>query len=537
MNADHKKSYGDAMLSDEALIRAIVAPVFDTKFYCQRYPDVAANDDDALDHYIASGWREGRWPNAKFDSSFYLAANPDVRTEGLNAFAHFLLRGAYEGRKFHPLIVRPARHAVASAKSPREQSRNAEALVDLANLSYANLDTKLQAAKGMIISLSHDQYWRIGGGVQNAVADEQRIAASLGWNYLHLCPVWQLPMLADTTRAELFRVAVTLNGKSLGLTAFADVIAIARGEAAKFGEVKCVIHQLLGHVPELVEELILACRTPSPFVWIHDHFTLCPSFAMQRNNVADCGGPPIKSPACQICNSGIERPDHFARMSRLFSTTRPVVLSPSSTFLNFWQTHTTMNYTRGMVVPYCRVEFDPDVPAAGTVSKIRVGFLGAPTYRKGWDTFATLAKRHTGDSRYEFLQLGWADPHSTNVTHVYVKVSPDDRHAMVNAIVAAEIDVAVNWSLFYESFSFATIEAIAGGAFIITRRGAGNIWPLVSGINAQRGYATDSEFELQTLFASGQVLHLMSNADRRRGKLIIGSAIAQVLFGQGIEQE
>ena len=347
------KVTSDAILSDEAFVRTVIAPVFDTKFYRQRYPEVAANDDDALSHYITSGWREGRWPNAEFDSAFYLTENPDVLKDGLNPFAHFLVRGAYEGRKFRRPPENAARQAIASARPLREQSRGAEVLTDLATLTRDDLVNELQAARGMVISLSHDQYWRVGGGVQNAVADEQRIAAALGWNYLHLCPVRQLPMLADPTRAELFEVAVTLNGQSLGATAFANVIAIAEAEAAKPGEVKCVIHQLLGHAPELVEELIFACQTPSPFVWTHDHFTLCPSFAMQRNNVADCGGPPVNSPACQICNSGAERPGHVARMSKLFGMVRPVVLSPSATFLKFWQAHTTMEYARGMVVPRC----------------------------------------------------------------------------------------------------------------------------------------------------------------------------------------
>lgn len=522
---------------NEDYVRTVVGPAFDAKFYQRNYPGVASTEDAALSHYITTGWREGRWPNPDFDTAFYLAANPDVTASGCNPLLHFLLHGAYEGRRFRAPPKSPARRAVAAARPLREQAQSAQGLTDLPPVSRADLVRTLARSAGMVISVSHDQYWRVGGGVQNAVADEQRIADSHGWTYLHICPVRQLPMLADPMPAQSFEVAITVNGEPLGAATFDLVIDIAAAEARTRGEVKCVIHQLLGHVPELIQTLVIACRTPAPFVWTHDHFTLCPSFAMQRNNLTDCGGPPVNSPACQICNSGPERPDHVERIARFFATTRPVVLSPSDTFLNFWRSHTNMIYERSRVVPYCRIVLDSDATPAKPASRLRVGFLGAPAFRKGWEAFATLAERHAGDTRYEFIQLGWADPNAANVAHIFVKVSPDDRQAMVNAIAAAEIDVVVNWSLFFESFSFATIEAIAAGAFVIARRAAGNIWPLVSSINGARGLPIDTEYELQALFASGRVLELVFERDRRYGRLVIGSAIATVLFEQDTDTQ
>jgi hypothetical protein len=40
--------------------RAIYGEVFDGSWYLADNPDVAASEVDALTHYLASGWREGR---------------------------------------------------------------------------------------------------------------------------------------------------------------------------------------------------------------------------------------------------------------------------------------------------------------------------------------------------------------------------------------------------------------------------------------------------------------------------------------------
>jgi Ca2+-binding RTX toxin-like protein len=53
-------------------------PLFDSLFYFSRNTDVHFAGANALDHFNASGWHEGRDPNALFDTSGYLAVNKDV---------------------------------------------------------------------------------------------------------------------------------------------------------------------------------------------------------------------------------------------------------------------------------------------------------------------------------------------------------------------------------------------------------------------------------------------------------------------------
>lgn len=82
--------------------RAASRPVglggFNEAFYLWKYPDVAAQGIDPLNHYIEHGWREGRDPCESFSTLGYLAHNPDVRASGVNPLVHFWESGLAEGR-------------------------------------------------------------------------------------------------------------------------------------------------------------------------------------------------------------------------------------------------------------------------------------------------------------------------------------------------------------------------------------------------------------------------------------------------------
>ncbi|WP_375459900.1 cadherin-like domain-containing protein, partial [uncultured Enterovirga sp.] len=71
---------------------------FDTNWYLQAHPDVAAAGVNPLDHYLQFGAREGRDPSTRFDTDYYLASNPDVAAAGMNPLDHFLEYGLDEGR-------------------------------------------------------------------------------------------------------------------------------------------------------------------------------------------------------------------------------------------------------------------------------------------------------------------------------------------------------------------------------------------------------------------------------------------------------
>ena len=80
-----------------------IAGRFDDAFYRASNPDIDwERTEDALDHYLVHGWREGRDPAPDFSTGGYLAANPEIAASGANPFAHFVVFGEAEGREGRP---------------------------------------------------------------------------------------------------------------------------------------------------------------------------------------------------------------------------------------------------------------------------------------------------------------------------------------------------------------------------------------------------------------------------------------------------
>lgn len=114
------------------------SPLFDSAWYTDRYPDIAASSLAPLRHYLRWGGKEGRDPHPLFDThhflaqldgqasdppllhylamdpltapsphplfdgAAYLAGNPDVAEAGLHPLEHYVRHGGHEGRQPHP---------------------------------------------------------------------------------------------------------------------------------------------------------------------------------------------------------------------------------------------------------------------------------------------------------------------------------------------------------------------------------------------------------------------------------------------------
>ena len=73
-------------------------PLVDNLFYYSTYHDIWAAGIDPSAHYHASGWHEGRDPNAFFSTSWYLSTNGDIAAAGIDPLNHYDQSGWHEGR-------------------------------------------------------------------------------------------------------------------------------------------------------------------------------------------------------------------------------------------------------------------------------------------------------------------------------------------------------------------------------------------------------------------------------------------------------
>jgi hypothetical protein len=85
-----------AVAASSDQIHRVISTAVDAGFYRAVYLDLEGVDP--VEHYAASGWREGRDPAPWFSTSDYLRLNADVAGLDVNPLYHFLTDGRREGR-------------------------------------------------------------------------------------------------------------------------------------------------------------------------------------------------------------------------------------------------------------------------------------------------------------------------------------------------------------------------------------------------------------------------------------------------------
>ncbi|MEO0417717.1 MAG: glycosyltransferase [Pseudomonadota bacterium] len=78
--------------------RELCAKYFDLEHYRKVSGTASFTSKNGLDHYLASGWREGLDPSMNFSTRGYLDLYPDVTEGDINPLIHFVLHGQFEGR-------------------------------------------------------------------------------------------------------------------------------------------------------------------------------------------------------------------------------------------------------------------------------------------------------------------------------------------------------------------------------------------------------------------------------------------------------
>lgn len=372
-------------------------------------------------------------------------------------------------------------------------------------------------SSGIVLSISHDNYRVIPGGVQLCIQKEQNAATARGLSYLHLHPWQPLPCLAGTSGGGKLPVTLLLNGDLVGTTHMSGVTQAIERCVTAGKTVDMVIHHLMGHSLEAVADLARAAKVRDLPFWLHDFFTLCPSYTLQRNGLAFCGAPDARSNACGLCVFGPSRPEHLARMAAFFEALPITAIAPSDHTAAFWSSRSKLPVRRLTTVPHV-VLTETARPMAGQgndtvkakAAPITVGYLGAMVDHKGWPVFVRLINRF-GGAGIRFVVLSDRSANVGEDASSKVHVTTDTPDAMSRAVRDAKVDVVLQWASWAETFSFTTFEAMLGGAWVLTNPVSGNVQASV--LSSGRGAVLEDEAALVAFFADGGLENLV--AERR----------------------
>lgn len=498
---------------------------FDSVFYLTRQPDAAVPGEQAFNHYLEIGWKDGRDPNGWFSTRRYLETHPDVAVNGINPFVHYVLTGRREGRDlgqslgFRPDLIRNSAgfealvQALAHAVPDREASADVYLRSRLADAS---------PGQAIHVTVSHDNYTETLGGVQLCLRLEAEALKAEGRALIHLFP-GQSTSVVDVDR-KVSRMGVLVGEVFAG---YHDAETIGRALASVINgrEATLAVHSLIGHRVEDLIAVVGPLAFRETFYWLHDFSSLCANYALLRNDAIFCGAPPPESIACEICAYGERRQVQLAAHLAFMDAVNPTVISPSESALSLWRSRFPWREPRAVVSPHARLVPAPrrrpgsEVDAHTADRPLRVGFLGMPTIHKGWPVFARLVRRLAGDPRYEFHHLAKSSEDLPGLIWTEVEPSQDNATPMIEAVRDRQLDVALIWSLWPETFCFAAYEALAGGAVIVTNPDSGNVQDLVRKLN--HGAIIEDDGVLDALLDAGDLMKF-----RRDGPSLYAPALA-----------
>lgn len=72
--------------------------LFDEEYYNNKYPWVAEQTSNLLEHYLKEGYKKGMNPSESFDNDYYLSY-PDVKKSNMNPLIYYALYDIYKGRR------------------------------------------------------------------------------------------------------------------------------------------------------------------------------------------------------------------------------------------------------------------------------------------------------------------------------------------------------------------------------------------------------------------------------------------------------
>lgn len=505
--APHVRKKGVAKDHD----RELVSGAFDSEYYLAANADVAAAGVDPLEHFLTSGWREGRNPNLWFSVSHYLDFYPDVAAANINPFLHYLMAGKAEGRL--PRHDLGFRYDIISSIQPLEkrieEARKwspAQKVSPIRKFTKALDRAARLETKGLYLSVSHDDFTENVGGVQLVLMRESAAVDEMGFDHLHLFPSTVIPVAELDNRDPV--LGVVLNRKRVGFFRSSEIEHELRRVAPRMRSRPFVIHSLIRHNAQALVSLLKAAGCKSGWYWVHDYSSICTGYTLLRNDVEFCGGPPPTSTACSICVYGGLRVAQMKAHELLFEELDLTVLAPSEAALDTWKAGVSViapaQVHEHLTFGLAKKPSDRKVRASG--NPLRIAYVGQAVSHKGWLAFRELALKFGKDPRYEFHHVGKDPCPGVPVVFTEVAVGPNDLDKMVRKLGELKIDVALLWSLWPETFCIAAAEALQAGAAVFTFKDSGNVAAMVR--KTGFGEVFDSEADLERLFETGEVVKL-----------------------------
>lgn len=317
-----------------------------------------------------------------------------------------------------------------------------------------------------VIAISYGDYTQGTGGTDKVILAQQFLLNKAGYDVVHISPYYNLRFWY-----------LLINGEFQGV--YSNYRLKAYLYSKKMMKLCGIfIHHLKNIQIDSLYSILDYCDVPI-FYYLHDYYTICPKSGLIKEDGIFCGNGFPTAIKCRGCS-------YFEESGKLINKIRPFLkkyenritfIAPSESAKNVW-IKDYPQYADKIRVIYHQMlsgEYIGNRNLLCDEEPLKIGFVGYQKPLKGWKQFKEAVKYVQKLNLNEiFFQFGWGEERLKNVEQVDVdfKVSMT---AMTDALRYRDIDVAVIWSMWPETYAYTYYEALSANCFVLTNHLSGNV--------------------------------------------------------------
>lgn len=354
-----------------------------------------------------------------------------------------------------------------------------------------------------VIAISYGDYTQGTGGTDKVIMAQQTLLNNTGYDVIHISPYYNLKLWS-----------LLINGEFKGIYSNHRLKAYLYSE--KMVKLCAIfVHHLKNIEIDLLDNILDYCDVPI-FYYLHDYYTICPESGLIKEDGMFCGNgfPSVRK--CSGCT-------YFEKSLELINQIRPFLkkhenkitfIAPSESAKNLWIKDYPQYAGKVKVIYHQELsgEYIGNRDLLCDEEPLKIGFVGYQKPLKGWKQFKEAVKNTQQLNLNErFFQFGWGEEKLMGVEQVDVdfKVSMT---AMTDALRYRNINVAVIWSMWPETYAYTYYEALAANCFVLTNPLSGNVCCQIQ--SRKNGVVVD---DLKKMLCDEKMLRKMVNDFRMNG--------------------
>lgn len=330
-----------------------------------------------------------------------------------------------------------------------------------------------------VLSFSHDNPFENAGGIQKIIRHEVQNTNSQT-RYISIFPFQSYPFTISDNKIDkkLNILGIAIDGIFKGYT-ISSAVYNAFIEAFDATNVTCILHHVFGFDTKKLSNFLKILKGKSNiYFWVHDYCTSCISYTLLREDLHQCKSPSLNSIYCEFCIYGDERKRHTNSMKLITKISSITFVYPSkSAYENAQEGYSTIpKESKSIILPHVKLK-DPKLRKRKINTRhhnLRIAFIGSPVHHKGWEEFNLLTKIPKISNCIDWYHYGKGVVPKTVISK-YFDGTKNDGTDLLKTIKEDDIDVAIIWPLWQETFCFVAFEAAYAGCHIMTNSQAGNV--------------------------------------------------------------